>query len=85
MNAVAHRNVASAFGAVLKTLRRGVEISQESHAELADIDRTYPSLLERGPRAPGLGVVIRIGEALHVDPVLLVRMTILRLKRTELV
>ena len=77
---VAYRNVAAAFGAVLKTARVGAGVTQEKLAELADIDRTYPSLLERGRREPGLGVVIRLGEALQVDPVLLVRMTLLRLK-----
>jgi hypothetical protein len=37
----------------------------------------------RGRREPGLGVVIRLGEALQVDPVLLVRMTLSRLKRAH--
>ena len=79
MNPVAYRDVAVAFGAVLKTARAGAGLTQEKLAELADMDRTYPSLLERGRREPGLGVVIRLGEALQVDPVLLVRMTLWRL------
>jgi transcriptional regulator with XRE-family HTH domain len=83
MSPVAYRDVAAAFGCVLKTARAGVGVTQEKLSELADIDRTYPSLLERGLREPGLGVVIRIGEALQVDPVLLVRMTLLRLQRTQ--
>lgn len=80
MSPVVYRDVSAAFGAVLKTARAGAGVTQEKLAELADIDRTYPSLLERGLREPGLGVVIRLGEALQVDPVLLVRMTLLRLK-----
>lgn len=80
MSPVTSRNVALAFGSVLRTARAGAAITQEKLAELADIDRTYPSLLERGLREPGLGVVIRLGHALQVDPVLLVRMTLLRLK-----
>jgi transcriptional regulator with XRE-family HTH domain len=82
---VAYRDVARAFGSVLKTMRAGAGISQEKLAELADIDRTYPSLLERGLREPGLGVVIRLGNALKADPVLLVRMTLLRLNRNQTV
>lgn len=65
MSPVAYRDVAAAFGAVLKTARAGAGVTQEKLAELADIDRTYPSLLERGRREPGLGVVIRLGEALQ--------------------
>jgi transcriptional regulator with XRE-family HTH domain len=83
MSPVAYRDVAKAFGSVLKTARTGAGYTQEKLAELADIDRTYPSLLERGKREPGLGVVIRLGEALRVYPILLVRMTLLRLKRGE--
>jgi transcriptional regulator with XRE-family HTH domain len=62
-----------------RSARIKANISQEDLAEIADIDRTYPSLLERGLREPGLGVVIRFGNALDVGPLLLLRMTIARL------
>jgi len=39
-----HRRVAWAFGAVLRITRNGALLSQERLAELADIDRTTPSL-----------------------------------------
>jgi DNA-binding XRE family transcriptional regulator len=42
-----HRCVALAFAGVLKLARTGAGLSQEKLAEAADIDRTYPSLLER--------------------------------------
>ena len=83
MSPPAYGVVAAAFGAVLKTAREGAGISQEKLAELAEIDRTYPSLLERGLRHPGLGVAIRLAVALKADPLLLVRMTLLRLKQTH--
>jgi transcriptional regulator with XRE-family HTH domain len=57
-----HRRVAIAFAGVLKLVRNGARISQETLAEAADIDRTYPSLLERGLRQPTLAVLIAIGD-----------------------
>ena len=72
---------ARAFGEVLRTARLGAEFTQEHLAEAADIDRTYPSMLERGLREPTLGMVIRLARALEVDPVVLIRMTLLRFER----
>ncbi len=46
---------------------------------LEDLGLDPLSLLERGLREPGLGVVIRLGNALGVSPLLLLRMTIARL------
>jgi transcriptional regulator with XRE-family HTH domain len=60
-----HRHVAVAFAAVLKLARAGAGLSQERLAEAADIDRTYPSLLERGLRQPTLAVVIAVAFALN--------------------
>jgi transcriptional regulator with XRE-family HTH domain len=60
--------VRTAFGRVLRESRRERGFSQEHLAELADLDRTTPSLLERGLRQPTLGVVFLLGRALGVDP-----------------
>jgi transcriptional regulator with XRE-family HTH domain len=60
--------VRTEFGRVLGESRRERGLSQERLAELADLDRTTPSLLERGLRQPTLGVVILLGRALEVDP-----------------
>ncbi len=70
---------ARAFGEVLRTVRKGANMSQERLAEGADIDRTYPSMLERGLREPTLGVVIRLGQALNVSADELVKMTLAEL------
>ena len=75
--------VARAFGQVLRTLRKGAGLTQEQLAEAADLDRTYPSLLERGLREPGLSTVLRLGEALRMSPALLLQMTLTRLKRLQ--
>jgi transcriptional regulator with XRE-family HTH domain len=69
---------------VLKLARNGAGISQEELAEAADIDRTYPSLLERGLRQRTLAVLIAVGYALEIDPALLVTMTVARLRREAL-
>ena len=50
--------VRTEFGKVLGESRRERGLSQEQLAELADLDRTTPSLLERGLRQPTLSVVI---------------------------
>ena len=80
MNALDPRQVAEAFGAVLRTVRIDAGITQEVLAERADCDRTYPSLLERGLRQPTIGVVIDMAAALHLEPAMLVNMTIARLR-----
>jgi transcriptional regulator with XRE-family HTH domain len=81
MTALYRRRVAFVFGAVLRTARTGAGISQETLAERAELDRTYPSLLERGLRTPTLSVVLRIGDALSIEPATLVNMTVARLRR----
>jgi len=76
----AHQKAAAAFGEVLKTLRDGAGLSQEDLAEKVDVDRTYPSLLELGKRSPTLPMFLRISDAIEIDPVVLLRMTIRRME-----
>jgi transcriptional regulator with XRE-family HTH domain len=80
MTELDQRRVAKAFGAVLKSTRTNAGISQEKLAELANIDRTYPSMLERGIRQPTLGRVIAIANALHIEPAAIVAATVTRLR-----
>jgi transcriptional regulator with XRE-family HTH domain len=42
-----HRRIATAFGACLKKLRNAAGMTQEALALNADMDRAYPSMLER--------------------------------------
>ena len=72
--------VAAAFGQVLRTVRREAGVSQEDLAFRAEVDRTYPSLLERGRRQPTLGIVLRLAWALTLEPAELVNRTIARLR-----
>ncbi|MDB6013141.1 MAG: family transcriptional regulator [Gammaproteobacteria bacterium] len=69
------RSLALAFGTALRTTRLEQGLSQERLSELTDMDRTYPSLLERGLRAPTLAMVFRMATALQVAPEFMVART----------
>ena len=56
------------FGSALRAARIGRELSQESLAEVLDVDRTYVSLLESGKRNPSLLLIGRIATALEIEP-----------------
>ncbi len=56
------------FGQVLRDLRRGKGLSQESLAFECDLDRTFISLLERGLRQPSLKTLYKLAEALEMAP-----------------
>lgn len=60
--------VALAFGATLRMARHRRGLSQEKLAEACDMDRTYPSLLERGQRTPTLTVLLDLAAALDIPP-----------------
>ena len=81
MSLPTRRQVARAFGSLLRTARNGAGLSQEELAERANIDRTYPSLLERGLRTPSLLQLLNIGDALKIRSGMLVDMTAARLQR----
>ncbi len=54
------------FGLSLKRHRDSAGYSQEKLAELAEIDRTYVSDIERGNRNPGIKNIARLAKALGV-------------------
>ena len=62
------RELAKAFGQVLRATREKRGISQEKLALDCDIDRTYVSLLERGLRQPTIAVVFRLAQSLGTKP-----------------
>lgn len=67
--------IAVAFGHVLRAAREAAGLSQQTLALRAEIDRTYPSLLERGLRSPSLGTLLNLAPVLGVAPEALVRRT----------
>ena len=73
--------MAVAFGAVLRAARTARGLSQEDLAGDADVDRTYPSLLERGHRVPTLVVFLRLCAALRQSPAELIAATVAELAR----
>lgn len=77
-------NVARAFGLVLRTARQEIGLSQDGLGERMGFDRTYPSLLERGLRAPSLWMVLRFSEALNRAPERLVADTVALLRKEGL-
>ena len=79
MNASARRQVAVAFGTVLRTARDAAGLSQEQLAEAVGVDRTYPSPLERGLRQPTLRMLVRFASAVGMEPGLMVTATAIHL------
>jgi len=63
---VKEQTISERFGQVIKAVRERQGISQEKLAELAEIDRTYVSMIERGKRHPTLEVADRIATALEM-------------------
>ena len=58
----------SAIGRVLRHKREELGISQEKLAELAGVDRSYVSILERGLKSPTVETLERICTALETLP-----------------
>jgi transcriptional regulator with XRE-family HTH domain len=54
------------YGLALRQFRAERGISQEELANLADLDRTYVSGVERGERNPTLASLLRLVKALDI-------------------
>jgi len=57
-----------AFGRAMREQRGVLGISQEALADLADLDRTYVSGIERGERNPSLTNILKLAAALQTRP-----------------
>ncbi|WP_310637706.1 helix-turn-helix domain-containing protein [Delftia acidovorans] len=57
-------DIARAFGAAVRALRTERDISQESLANLADIERSHMGKVERGEHMPTLAIVFKIARGL---------------------
>ena len=57
-----------ALGDAIRKRRQAKNHSQEALAEIADFDRTYVSLLERGERNPSFTNLCRVAAALDMTP-----------------
>jgi transcriptional regulator with XRE-family HTH domain len=63
---VKEQTISEKFGQVIKAVRERQGMTQEKLAELAEIDRTYVSMIERGKRHPTLEVASRMASALSM-------------------
>jgi len=54
------------FGEVVREVRTRRGLSQEKLAELANLDRTFVSMIERGKRRPTLETAKRLAGALNI-------------------
>lgn len=61
-------NLIARLGHVVRERRLAKGISQEAFAELAEFDRTYVSLIERGGRNPSFTNLCRLAHALGTTP-----------------
>lgn len=66
-------DIALAFGRVIRKYRQERGISQEVLACAVGIDRTYPSLMERGLRCPTLVIIVGLAERFRCCPSKLVK------------
>jgi len=62
-----------AFGKALQEFRKTRDVSQERLGLIAELDRTYISLVERGLRSPTIRTVVLLAEVLEVRPSEIVR------------
>lgn len=56
------------FGAQVRKVRLDIGLSQESLAHACELDRSYIGGVERGERNISLINIVRIANALEVDP-----------------
>lgn len=61
------QTVADLFGSTLRRLRREKGLSQERLAELTGLSTNFIGEMERGLKAPGLVVIVRLARALDVS------------------
>ena len=62
-----HDALEADFGAVVRSRRQALGLSQERLADKAGLHRTYVSLLERGQRTPSIYVVRSLADALQTS------------------
>jgi transcriptional regulator with XRE-family HTH domain len=64
----ARTTILKQFGGNARKLRKLRQLSQEQLAELAGMDSTYISGIERGVRNPSLVAIVQLAAGLSVEP-----------------
>ncbi|NPU86410.1 MAG: helix-turn-helix transcriptional regulator [Syntrophaceae bacterium] len=70
-----HVTIEDAFGQTIRTLRKARKMSQETLAELSNLDRSFISHLECGKKQPSLVTIFQLAKALKVTPSKIVSLT----------
>ncbi|MBK8667119.1 MAG: helix-turn-helix transcriptional regulator [Burkholderiales bacterium] len=65
--------LARAFGAAVRSLRKERGIAQESLAHLAGVERSHMGKIERGEHMPTLALIFKIAGALECSTAALMR------------
>lgn len=65
-------SLADEFGTCLRVMRKRHGYSQETLARMAGVNRTTVYLLENGKREPRLAMIVKLADALGIDPSMLV-------------
>ena len=60
-------NSSSAFGKVIREIRKNAGFTQEQLGLKADLRRTFVSLLELGQQQPTLATILKLSKALNVS------------------
>ena len=60
-------DAATAFGNVLRRLRKNAGLTQEELGLEADLQRSYVSILELGQQQPSLGTILKLAKALKLS------------------
>jgi len=60
------------FGKKLYLERKKIHLSAENLAKACDISRSYITLMENGKRLPGKKIILKIAQALHKKPNIIV-------------
>lgn len=61
------QTVAELFGVALRRVRRERGLSQEALAAATGLSANFVGEMERGLKAPGLGVIVRLARALDTS------------------
>ena len=61
-------DIRKVLGENVRRARLAIGVSQEALADMAKIDRTYVSGIERGVRNPSVKIVARFAKALKTTP-----------------
>ncbi len=74
------KDLAKAFGEVLKNLRMEANLSQETLAYESELDRSYISMLERGLKMPTIATLFQLAAVLKKAPFEIIKLVEIKSK-----